>query len=210
MRVHLLGFAKAEQIHEFQKYGVASFDTTSPLLRAFKDSRRNYYVLKSDQSLDYYAAIRVPQALVSNDINKAVKAGLVNQEEIAKFEVDALSALRAYDKGRCSIDEAVSRVLTYSNSHREAVARLRPNSKHRDRGGELFEPEFKLEHDKALREERKQLERTLGDAPWKKCACPICAAISIEAVIFRGNNRNRRRGFHNLSVFQKHVQNIVQ
>src|SRR5690606_17928402 len=43
-RLHLLGFAKAEQIGEFVGYGIESFDSTSPLLRAFKDARANYYV----------------------------------------------------------------------------------------------------------------------------------------------------------------------
>jgi hypothetical protein len=210
VQIHLLGFAKAEQIHEFTGYGVSSFDTTSPLLRAFKDSRRNYYALNSDQSLCYYTAIRVPQALESNDLNNAVKAGLIDQEQIVKFEVDALSALRAYDKGRCSLEEAVSRVMTYSKSYKGAVARLRPGSKHRDRNGEIVESDFKLDNEKALRVEREQIEQTLRDAPWKRCACPVCAEVSIEAVIFRGNNRNRRRGFHNLSVFQEHVKNVLK
>ena len=41
--VHILGFAKAEQVHEFTTENLTSVDTTSPLLRAFKDSRANYY-----------------------------------------------------------------------------------------------------------------------------------------------------------------------
>lgn len=44
-------------------------------------------------------------------------------------------------------------------------------------------------------------KRTLEDMPWKKCPCPICKNIGIEVVIFRGNNRNRRRGFHNVYSF---------
>jgi len=43
--------------------------------------------------------------------------------------------------------------------------------------------------------------RTLVDKPWLKCSCPICQKHGIEVVIFRGNNRNRRRGFHNTYVF---------
>ncbi|MEM1577081.1 MAG: hypothetical protein QXT98_06190, partial [Archaeoglobaceae archaeon] len=43
--------------------------------------------------------------------------------------------------------------------------------------------------------------KTLEDKPWKRCGCPICSKIGIEVVIFRGNNRNRRRGFHNTYVF---------
>jgi len=42
---------------------------------------------------------------------------------------------------------------------------------------------------------------TLRDRPWEKCPCPICKNAGIEVLIFRGNDRNRRRGFHNLFVF---------
>ena len=45
--------------------------------------------------------------------------------------------------------------------------------------------------------------KTLRDRPWKECDCPICRSIGIEVVVFRGNDRNRRRGFHNLYVFYK-------
>jgi hypothetical protein len=39
--------------------------------------------------------------------------------------------------------------------------------------------------------------QTLTMRPWKSCTCTICSKLNIEVVIFRGNNRNRRRGFHN-------------
>ena len=48
---------------------------------------------------------------------------------------------------------------------------------------------------------RERIERTLYDRPWQKCTCAICRKLGIEVVIFRGNNRNRRRGFHNVFVF---------
>ena len=43
--------------------------------------------------------------------------------------------------------------------------------------------------------------RTLSDRPWEQCDCPICTEHGIEVCIFRGNNRNRRRGFHNTDRF---------
>ena len=61
-RLHILGFAKADQISEFADFNITSFDTTSPLIRAFKDSNRNYYVHTNSTNLDYYSAIRIPQA----------------------------------------------------------------------------------------------------------------------------------------------------
>lgn len=50
-------------------------------------------------------------------------------------------------------------------------------------------------------------KRTLKEKPWKKCDCPICKNVGIEVAIFRGNNRNRRRGFHNTYVFHKILKN---
>ena len=50
-------------------------------------------------------------------------------------------------------------------------------------------------------------KRTLKEKPWKKCDCPICSTIGIEVAIFRGNNRNRRRGFHNTYVFYEIFKN---
>lgn len=43
-----------------------------------------------------------------------------------------------------------------------------------------------------------EVRRTLVDRPWETCRCAVCAAIGINAVVFRDANRNRRRGFHNL------------
>lgn len=44
---------------------------------------------------------------------------------------------------------------------------------------------------------RADYERTIRDRPWQRCPCEICRSIGVEVIIFRGNNRNRRRGFHN-------------
>ena len=43
VKIHILGFAKADDVHNFVGKGLDSVDTTSPLLRAFKDARANYY-----------------------------------------------------------------------------------------------------------------------------------------------------------------------
>ncbi|MCS7387028.1 MAG: queuine tRNA-ribosyltransferase family protein [archaeon GB-1867-005] len=46
----------------------------------------------------------------------------------------------------------------------------------------------------------------LINRPWKKCKCKICREIGIDVVIFRGNDRNRRRGFHNVWVFSNFLK----
>jgi hypothetical protein len=47
---------------------------------------------------------------------------------------------------------------------------------------------------------------TLEAAPWRECSCEICAGAGIDVVIFRGSERNKRRGFHNLYVFGKRLR----
>jgi hypothetical protein len=42
---------------------------------------------------------------------------------------------------------------------------------------------------------------TLETRAWEKCDCRICEDNGIEVCIFRGNDRNRRRGFHNTRRF---------
>jgi hypothetical protein len=43
----------------------------------------------------------------------------------------------------------------------------------------------------------------LDDAPWKACLCSMCANAGINVLLFRGSERNKRRGFHNLYVFRR-------
>jgi hypothetical protein len=43
----------------------------------------------------------------------------------------------------------------------------------------------------------------LADAPWKFCPCSICTKAGINVILFRGSERNKRRGFHNLYVFRR-------
>lgn len=46
-----------------------------------------------------------------------------------------------------------------------------------------------------------EYQETLRERPWERCDCPICTEHGIEVCIFRGNDRNRRRGFHNTRRF---------
>lgn len=190
LRVHLLGFAKADHIHEFAGYGIESFDTTSPLIRAFKDDRCNYYVMRTDGTLDYYTAIRIPQALENRKLMRAAKTGRLNQEELLRLESNALSLVRLYDQGRASLDAATDAVVLYN-----AVF-----------AGDESGVACSSERVTAI---RVGVRRTLADAPWKECACNVCRKSSIEVAIFRTSNRNKRRGFHNLGVFYEHVQRML-
>jgi hypothetical protein len=50
----------------------------------------------------------------------------------------------------------------------------------------------------------------LTDAPWKKCPCDVCQVLGIHVMIFRGAERNRRRGFHNIYVFNRRLHSELQ
>ena len=190
-RIHLLGFAKAEQIDQFVRYGITSFDSTSPLIRAFKDARANYY-LDGPAGLEYYAAIRIPQALENTRLMRGVKTGKLKQEKLLLLEATALDAVRGYGKNAVALADAVEAVAEY---------------------GSLLAPD--TADDSYVREKwrqsiREQTERTLSARPWTRCDCSICTEISIEVLIFRASNRNKRRGFHNLSVFHDHVGKLLK
>lgn len=190
-RLHLLGFAKADHIHQFTGYGITSFDSTSPLIRAFKDEQANYYMENPEGGLEYYTAIRIPQALENTRLMQGVKRGLFRAEDLIKKEQVALKALRDFDKGLGSLENALDAVIEY---HHFLLRGQGEDAKN-------------LEKDLSL--VRTRIERTLQAQPWKRCKCSICQSAGVEVIIFRSSNRNKRRGFHNLGVYHQHLKNTL-
>ena len=190
-RLHLLGFAKAESIGDFIRHGIESFDSTSPLLRAFKDARSNYYTPSKKNGLNYYAAVRIPLALENSRLVRAVKEGKLNQEALSKLEQKALAAVRGYDRKQVKLEDAVEAVAEYGSLMADDPA------------------EGSTTREKLRTGIREATRRTLADRPWEKCPCEICQAASVEVVIFRSSNRNKRRGFHNLGVFFQHFKHLL-
>lgn len=191
-KMHLLGFAKADHIGEFTGYGITSFDSTSPLIRAFKDDKSNYYLDNGQGGLDYYTAIRVPQAWENARLMHGVKRGLFSAEDLKQREETTLRMLREFDCKKRSVDETLNAVMDYSQFL------VRGSDDDREA------------QEKSLANTRARVQRTLEDRPWKSCNCSICRTIGVEVIIFRGNNRNRRRGFHNLGVYHRHVQRTLE
>jgi hypothetical protein len=102
---------------------------------------------------------------------------------------------------------------------RESLSSLREFA--RGRSGRVLDTARLLaEYDHATRPERRRGEsvddislrvaRLLEDRPWDKCQCAVCRSGGIEIVIFRGNNRNRRRGFHNTQVFYAQLEHLLR
>lgn len=191
-KLHLLGFAKADHIHQFTGYGITSFDSTSPLIRAFKDEKANYYLENQEGGLDYYTAIRIPQALENARLMQGIKRGLFRAEDLVKMEQNALKKLRDFDKSIGSLEGTAEAVAEY---HHYLLQ------------GQGEDPKS---IDKALSLVRTRIERTLREQPWKRCKCSICRSVGVEVIIFRSSNRNKRRGFHNLGVYHQHLKNTLE
>lgn len=188
--LHILGFAKADEIDTFVPFRITSFDTTSPLIRAFKDSKSNYYLRSDTGRLEYFTAIRIPQALENTKLLRLVKQGAFRQEDLLTLERNALDALRAFDRGEEDLEETLEAALAYGTP---AI---------------LGMPVDQASRSKALENLRARYRRTLSARPWKQCFCAICRAISVEVIIFRASNRNKRRGIHNLGVFKALVDTL--
>ena len=170
--LHLFGFTKADSIQDFAKYHITSFDSTSPMLRAFKDGKNNYF--SGDR---WYTAIRVPQADENRKFKQEILAGHKDQRQLRCDEQSALAAVRAYSEGTMELEAAIDRIEVYGRQFSDQVPLL------------------------AYRE-------TLADRRWESCPCKVCRDIGVEVVLFRGSNRNRRRGFHNLYTFHQKLLGI--
>ena len=102
----------------------------------------------------------------------------------------SLKLLREFDKKLSNKDDVIESVLDYLEYQ------LDGSSKDDQR------------KQRELKDTQVHLERTLTDCPWKNCECPICKQVGVEVIIFRGNNRNRRRGFHNLYVYKNYLNSL--
>lgn len=128
-----------------------------------------------------YAALRVPDPKTSPKAKKAIRPDDgITFEALKALEAKALSALRAFASHEATVEETLEAVMSYDDLLGE---------------GRKF---------------RELFRRTLEDRPWEDCPCAICRQIGIDVVIFRGNDRNRRRGFHNTWVFYRDLQAILR
>jgi len=173
LRFHLLGVTRIEHLASFQRFRVASFDSTSPLVMAFKDEKENYYTPGHS-----HAAIRIPQVDANPTLSRRIKMGVVSQDKARTLERRALQAMKDYDAGSLDLEGTLAVLAEYEEL-------VDPNrvSKHLDR--------YRV---------------TLEAQPWKDCPCAICQALGYHVILFRGAERNRSRGFHNLFAFYRRLQ----
>jgi len=142
-----------------------------------------------------YTAIRIPPVDGHGvRVKRLLEAGVSDQETLRRLEQGALKALREFDAGKLDIDQALDSLLAYDELlelPKDGIADPAEQAKRRTK------------HERMYRE-------LLEDRPWKRCGCVICEEIGVEVVIFRGNDRNRRRGFHNTHVFDDRFQELLE
>jgi hypothetical protein len=131
----------------------------------------------------WYSAVRVPQTDGSFRAKRLVDEGGIGPRKLANLERACLDGLRAYDK--TSRGAAPQSLIDNLVEYDTLVAGTRSSTEGR-------------------------IRRVLDERPWQHCGCDICKTWGIEVVIFRGNNRNRRRGFHNTHVFYHMIKRIFE
>ncbi len=129
-----------------------------------------------------YAAIRISPVYPSSPRVRSILAdGIASFEQLQELERQALKVLRAYDKGELDLETTLETLLEIDQ----------------------LEQYNYDQHEQLYR-------RVLEDQPWKRCSCEICRDLGVEVIIFRGNDRNRRRGFHNTYVFYKRFRKLLE
>jgi hypothetical protein len=172
---HLLGITRCENVAAFSGFGVVSFDSTSPLRKAFKDDKNNYYAPERT-----YSALRIPQINANPELLRKITAGEVQQEVARDMEQRCLRTLTRFDRGEATLEESLECLCAYE---------------------QVFNG--RTDHSEVYRQ-------VLKDKPWKNCGCEICQRIGIHVIIFRGAERNRRRGFHNIYVFNQQLHGHLE
>lgn len=86
------------------------------MIRAFKDSKFNYYSPK-----EHYTAIRVPSSDGTAALKRKISSGLLSQEYVQKMEKESLSAIRSYDRGEVSLEEALSKAVSYEKLFKDKI-----------------------------------------------------------------------------------------
>lgn len=189
-KLHLFGVARLNAIAAFRHLGVTSFDSAAPLRQAWLDADDNYHTKAKK-----YAAVRLPEVKTSNvRIKRILESGIADLETLTMLEAEAIKAMREFDAGHLSVEETLEKILAY-----DRLLELPREGK--------VDP---IKADNRVKKHETLYRELLLEKPWQQCNCKICREIGIEVVIFRNNNRNRRRGFHNTYVFYKHFKELIQ
>ncbi len=126
----------------------------------------------------HYTALRIPQVDANPALKRRILSGEVRQGDATAAERGCLEAVRRAGGDARATDDALDALQKYE----ELCA---PRKSHMD-----------------------SYRRTMMDRPWSHCTCNLCRTLGIEIAIFRGTERNKRRGFHNLAVLNSGVRRL--
>jgi hypothetical protein len=123
-----------------------------------------------------YVAVRVPQVDGNAKLKARILSGEISQDQAIKLERAALDLVRRYDRDEVDVDTVLAALHDYST---------------------LWDDQ---------KDRTPQYRQTLVDRPWRQCPCALCQSAKIDILLFRGSERNKRRGFHNLYVFEQQLR----
>ena len=207
VRLHALGVARFATIRDFLEIGITSMDSATYLRRAWTSRKDNYWTRKGK----VFSAIRVPgpKRALRNMAKKEAKAEVEKKIERRDAEGQEITEQGKKEQIKAAQEVAIQTLLAErledARERRDACfAALREYNA----GGGNVKSVVELVNMLDAYQEfvgreclREHYGATLEERPWDSCGCTICEAVGIEVVIFSGNNRNRRRGFHNTRVF---------
>jgi hypothetical protein len=124
-------------------------------------------------------AVRVPQVDGNPKLQRLISSGQVPQSKARELEHACLESLRKLDAGQRSVADVLDDLQRY-----DELCKVTGNYQ------ELY-------------------REVLTERPWKACACEVCRALGHHVILFRGAERNRRRGFHNTWVFYRRLMREV-
>jgi len=179
-KIHFFGLARPplfRQFAELEEKGVEVTFDSASFLRRAWLSAQNNYFTLDGKT---YSAIRIPQIGRRSGLRgKNKPSSEIDDEQLEELESKCLSEMRFYAENKTDLSSVMMSLKNYEN----ALGRNRFNQL------------------------KDHYTETLKDRPWEKCDCPICSKTGVEVIIFRGNNRNRRRGFHNVWLFYQMFKN---
>jgi len=125
-----------------------------------------------------YTAVRIPQVDGNPKLKARILSGTVDQGQAVRLERECLRCVCAFAAKTGTLEAAISILREYEGLWN---------------GNKSASAAYQV---------------TLADRPWEKCPCAVCRALGVHVVIFRGAERNRRRGFHNLYVLREKLNSL--
>jgi hypothetical protein len=127
-----------------------------------------------------YSAIRIPQVAANPKLSRRIRAGEVDQTEALRLERACLDGMAAFDQGSATIDEVLQPLKDYESIYDGKRTRV------------------------------DSYREVLQAKPWDECPCDVCKNLRYHVILFRGAERNRRRGFHNIYVTNQRLKRTLK